>query len=524
MSSEGDAQSDVDVDFALLGLVAAPPHAPAAAPLPEAPPAAAAPETLPEAPPAAATRAPPAKTQQWAKLGVSGRSSERSATDHKLVCERMRAKKKQRREQRADMEAAALAGAVVQAVGRRVPRLERLLSRKRKKPASAAEMTMELSNLSRRTVRGALGPRTDLSIAFDKTLRSQDCGRTHGVHRSTVVATRAYVAAAVNDMMDGNLKKWREVCEAEKPCAVVMVRKWDEATSRLQMLVDAKGLGNLTGGQSTMPVCVLQSRRTLLLVWPSRTVSVEIPSKPVPVASTQAENIGAAMDDAAQIAGVSGDIEAIMKTASVRIELNGQDGHYGNARYSAHRAATRPDLPQEVLLCGNHQNGRTEAQLDDLIGKAPRNALYAFATYMRTSNNFLRMIWAMKGVLEQQVVIIPGDPPPGASSFSTFLFNHMMLHHKAFEKAYKQENRDATNRQSTEDHTSSATLRAAWEKFLHLFNGDFAKHLRDGKESPQIPHYAGGRAVDRVDLVGRMTRSAVEVSNSVLFAPLLLLD
>lgn len=150
--------------------------------------------SAPTAPAAARAPARESKTRnlkRWAKLGVPGRSADRTKAEHFLVCERARAKKA---EKRADAALDAVADAAHDAIksnGRvadAVRGRRNVHSRGRQR---ANEYIRQLRNTGRRGRKShRLTSLRDVEVAFDKTLRQRDVANSKRVSDKVVGQSR----------------------------------------------------------------------------------------------------------------------------------------------------------------------------------------------------------------------------------------------------------------------------------------------------------------------------------------------
>ena len=178
----------------------------------------------------------------------------------------------------------------------------------------------------KQSLRGArLADSTDLSIAFDKILHVTSSARAHGVSPSTAQTARVCVAEVARQEILECIRGWTRHCESDRPSAVLQVRKWDEATSRLQTPMEVPGVGELRGGAAVRGQCIMQSKRIVVLVWPHRTVVLFIPCYPIPMASTTAECVHAAMDNSEQYADVLAELAKLAATSRFNPKFDVRD-------------------------------------------------------------------------------------------------------------------------------------------------------------------------------------------------------
>lgn len=116
--------------------------------------------------------------------------------------------------------------------------------------------------------------------------------------------------------------------------------------------------------------------------------------------------------------------------------------------------------------------------------------LYSFASFLRASSYFLRLILVVIPWLTKVVVIVPSDPPPSAAIFAEVITNHMVDNHECFKKAY-------------DENTSSETFEKQrlryqnlWITFFGLFNGSFWIH-QNAPDDLVIYHHSSKR-LDRI--------------------------
>ena len=385
--------------------------------------------------------------KSWKPLRVHGIARERSVLEHRLVCERMRARKRKKSQIDNDRTNADVVEHVLAASGRSI-KFSKIDRRCSMKAAQQKRKSKALTLLRKFQGRGKSGfhctAAKDVMIAFDQSLRIHDSARAQGVSASTVVRTRVAVAQACRELGDRQLKRWLELCRTVKPLMAVHVRKWDEARSKLQVPLKLKCGQTLKAGQRVQPLSVFQQRRKLFLTWPDRCIEIEIPIIPTPITSTSAGNVCRSLHHSRQAKAAQDTVELIMQSATCSLELDGCDGAYGNIKYCHyHLQKDRlPTMGRAFFVCGNHCNAITDsihtAMLrDNACDGDYQSRLYGFATFLRGSTNFLRLLASVETVLQEMVKVVRERPPPEALAIGDLLQKHMVHHVDEYSSAYE---------------------------------------------------------------------------------------
>ena len=97
------------------------------------------------------------------------------------------------------------------------------------------------------------------------------------------------------------LGKWKRVCRRQRPLAAFLFRKFDSAKTTLTADATLPGVGKVRRTTAKRSVDMIVSKRELILVFPTRTVEIAIPSLPVASDGTNVNATHQALDKSDQI-------------------------------------------------------------------------------------------------------------------------------------------------------------------------------------------------------------------------------
>lgn len=428
----------------------------------------------------------PAK--KFAALGVVGVSRQRTPTEHKLVCERMRACKRQRVAEAEKSDCHHAMEGIMESSGR-VVRKTILDRRFRPGRGNHDRLVKTLRKFKRFAGKGNASFQVSsdklLRIAFDEGLRQNDVARSQSVAVATVTEARAVTAYVCQKLHMADLNAWLNVASREPPACAILLRKYDEARTKLRLSLRLQGGLQLTTGQQCVPSDILQCRRRLILAWNDKVVEVNVPSPPVPVTSTSAEALKGALELAPQSKAAQAVCMEIMSKATFSSIMDCSDGAYGNRKYGAHQEATQEGCSYSMLPCGNHKTALCEEALVAGLGKSWKKNMFDFIGYLRTGMNFLRLATVTRPLIDEFVVFAPEEPPATAVQLAELVTNHMVVYRDEYKSAYVE------GRSFQAAPQARSRSRATWGRFADSFSSLYGQ-VESGDDG-EIIVYTGGK-------------------------------
>lgn len=337
----------------------------------------------------------------------------------------------------------------------------------------------------------------DMKIAQDKLLRCEDVSKRHGVASGTVRQTQTVVTASLLANQLAVLDEWLQVCRDTPPLSVHEVLKTDEATSRLKLCLDTEVGG--TGDISSWHVVVC--RRKIYLVFQDRVVVLEPIIPVVPATDTGGSTLHEALFKMSSTEKISAKIEELLRCREkVASTWWGIDGAYGGEKlYYTLEGAT--EQPMGRTLCCNHRNALVEGSLRTVCGKLFITRLFSVTNFVRMGGHAIRMIAALPAVLENLVVVKRG--PAVASPFGAAVRDVMLSQYTKFKVAVEAQLPADEVDGRAKLKRSLEKYRAAWDRHLELWNGDWS---RTDEIAVMVPR---SQTVDRPQLLKSMSRSFV---------------
>jgi hypothetical protein len=254
--------------------------------------------------------------------------------------------------------------------------------------------TFCLSRLASTAAKGLKGVRLshddDLQVAFDQGTRLRAAAANHSVHHSQILPSRLKVSFVGRSIVLDELRKWRDRCRRKPPLTALHLRKFDSAKFVMANPAVAVGVGAVTPNQSVRPIDCFVQRRCLAMVWPDEAVELHFPMTTTPMQSTNANSARTALDLSVQAEPFQTLAYEVLRTASdFSAELDGSDGAYAHAKYTAWRHA-HPNAGDEAVCrdsiwCGNHLMHIGDVAFKEATCKTAMDLLKSLVTLFRSS-------------------------------------------------------------------------------------------------------------------------------------------
>lgn len=329
-----------------------------------------------------------------------------------------------------------------------------------------------------------------LSIAFDHRSSRAQLAERHKVDPRTVNRCRALVASTYIHYQAEALKQLSKGIDAlaasgslqAGDLAYVMCSvRFDETQERLSLRLDDR----LRSHQQESSWHVLVARRCIAVGvagqdggGPSRFAQLLLPN--VPLTCTSASAIFDGLWKHPLVGEGVAELEARLLDISHRCPdgpvwtffIIESDAASANEKLVAHRfneiVASSPSALCASRLCSCHQNSLVECSSMAFIGLPIVNGLYSISAIIRTRGYFVRLVTAVRQVVDQMIVVNYSSLPPSSQSlerrFACELMEFSCSQYKVIEHA--EENLGASGRERIVD-----AWRQKWLRLLSLLNG-----------------------------------------------------
>lgn len=168
-----------------------------------------------------------------------------------------------------------------------------------------------------------------------------------------------------------------------------------------------------TGAQQTSSVWqVLICRFVFVFGSATGSYTFEFVCPPIPVLNTDAESLWYALERHPSVQTVQALKKALLRNATVAMDINEFDAASSNLRLHAHKSdACEPHVLAEQMLCHNHQNKIVEILMLRAIGYNLLMSLYSLSLFLRMGGYFVRLVAAVREVVRSASEVRPWPPP-----------------------------------------------------------------------------------------------------------------